>query len=314
MRKFRLSSVLAMLLSALLLITSLPMAAFAVTPSIGIGTGTPNYDKFRGNGMTADANGVMVYDDLAAYKKTSRKDMALTVSYETKAGNATNSGTTTSVATYDECSVLYADYAIYYDDTIEGNTVKIRYGLSMMDSVEYIDANGNIVKGDKSPIELSGSYKNNANPDWNAGYGMVYNETTGELEYTTRYYEEKAILFYIINHSVSERIGQEDDVSILQEAGAEKAELLIALTQSDEINILACAAAKEVKLSVEDEYECAVVTNECVLCLFICYECNPFNRKIVVVECITVNNDLVCIAYNKCIYVRNVVRICCAAN
>ena len=217
MRKFKLSSVLAMLLSALLLITSLPMAAFAVTPSIGIGAGTPNYDKFRGNGMTADANGVMVYDDLAAYKKTSRKDMALTVSYETKAGNATNSGTTTSVATYDECSVLYADYAIYYDDTIEGNTVKIRYGLSMMDSVEYIDADGNIVKGDKSPIELSGSYKNNANPNWNAGYGMVYNETTGELEYTTRYYEEKAILFYIINHSVSERIGQEDDVSILQD-------------------------------------------------------------------------------------------------
>ncbi len=216
MRKFRLSSVLAMLLSALLLITSLPMAAFAVTPSIGIGAGTPNYDKFRGNGMTADANGVMVYDDLAAYKKTSQKDMALTVSYETKAGNATNSGTTTSVATYDECSVLYADYAIYYDDTIEGNTVKIRYGLSMMDSVQYVDKDGVITEG-KSPIQLSASYKNDANPDWNAGYGMVDEDGDEKVDYTTRHYEEKAILFYIINHTSYERIGQEDDVSILQD-------------------------------------------------------------------------------------------------
>ncbi|MBE6664824.1 MAG: Trk system potassium transporter TrkA [Ruminococcaceae bacterium] len=40
-------------------------------------------------------------------------------------------------------------------------------------------------------------------------------------------------------------LGNGADVSILREAGAEKAELLIALTQSDEINILACAAAKK---------------------------------------------------------------------
>ena len=39
--------------------------------------------------------------------------------------------------------------------------------------------------------------------------------------------------------------GNGADISILREAGAEKAELLIALTVSDEINILACAAAKK---------------------------------------------------------------------
>ena len=39
--------------------------------------------------------------------------------------------------------------------------------------------------------------------------------------------------------------GNGADVSVLQAAGAEKAELLIALTKSDEINILSCAAAKK---------------------------------------------------------------------
>ena len=39
--------------------------------------------------------------------------------------------------------------------------------------------------------------------------------------------------------------GNGADVDILKAAGAEKAELLIALTASDEINILACAAAKK---------------------------------------------------------------------
>ena len=75
-----------------------------------------------------------------------------------------------------------------------------------------------------------------------------------------------------------------------------------------------CTTAKEVKFSVKDEYKRTVVTNECVCCLFISYECYPFNRKVVVIECITVNNDLICIAYYKCINVRNVVRICCATN
>ena len=66
MRKVKLSSVLAMVLSAFMLITSLPMAAFAVTPTIGTGAGTPDYDsKYRGSGMTADAKGVMIYNDLA---------------------------------------------------------------------------------------------------------------------------------------------------------------------------------------------------------------------------------------------------------
>jgi len=39
--------------------------------------------------------------------------------------------------------------------------------------------------------------------------------------------------------------GNGADVAVLKAAGAEKAELLIALTMSDEINILACAAAKK---------------------------------------------------------------------
>ena len=39
--------------------------------------------------------------------------------------------------------------------------------------------------------------------------------------------------------------GNAADVSVLKDAGVEKAELLIALTVSDEINILACAAAKK---------------------------------------------------------------------
>ncbi|MBR6743752.1 MAG: Trk system potassium transporter TrkA, partial [Clostridia bacterium] len=39
--------------------------------------------------------------------------------------------------------------------------------------------------------------------------------------------------------------GNGADVAVLREAGAEKADLLIALTLSDEINILACAAAKK---------------------------------------------------------------------
>ena len=39
--------------------------------------------------------------------------------------------------------------------------------------------------------------------------------------------------------------GNGADVSVLRDAGAEKADMLIALTMSDEINILACAAAKK---------------------------------------------------------------------
>lgn len=217
MRKVKLSSVLAMVLSAFMLITSLPMAAFAVTPTIGTGAGTPNYDDYRGNGMTADAKGVMIYDDLAKYHKKSQSNVALSTDYEV--ATAKTSTTTTNVVTsYDECPYLYVDYAIYFDETIEGNTIKIRYGLSMMDSVEYVDANGNITKSDKSPIKLSASYGNDAYPgeEYNAGYGMVYDDE-GNLAYTTRYYREKAIIFYVINHTSYERIGQEDDVSILQD-------------------------------------------------------------------------------------------------
>ena len=45
--------------------------------------------------------------------------------------------------------------------------------------------------------------------------------------------------------------GNGADVSVLREAGADKAELLIALTVSDEVNILSCAAAKKAFIFVQ---------------------------------------------------------------
>ena len=213
MRKSKLSSILAVFLSVVMLMGTIPAVVFAA----GNSTSTKaNYDAYRGSGMSADANGVMVYDDLASYYKRSRSNVALSTAYSVQGVNASG-GNVAVTETYDECPYVYADYAIYVDESIQGTTVEIRYGLSMMDSVYYIDsATGEIVAGDKSPIELTANNKNNNYPDYNAGYGMVYDEE-GNLEYTTRYYEEKSILFYIINHSCSERIGQEDDVSILSD-------------------------------------------------------------------------------------------------
>ena len=202
MRKVKLSSVLAMVLSAFMLITSLPMAAFAVTPTIGTGAGTPNYDDYRGNGMTADAKGVMIYDDLAKYYKKSQKDVLLSTEYTTKVADKSGS------KTRDFYPDLYADFAIYYDESIEGTTVIIEQGLSEIDFVQYVDAEGNMTTGE-APSVLTAS--NGGDATYGAGYGV------NDEGKTTRYYAEKSIMFYIINHNCSERIGQEDDVSILSD-------------------------------------------------------------------------------------------------
>ena len=204
---------LSLFLAVLMLIGTLPLGVFAFE-----GTGAnakPNYTEFRGeNGMFEDSNGVMVYYGIEDYYKTSRKDVQLTTEYKT-VDDSVSASNTSVAAYYDECPYLYADYAIYFDESIAGTTVKVRYGLSMQDAVYYVDsATGEIVKGDKSPIELTANNHNTKNSDYNAGFGMVYGED-GELEYTTRYYAKKGIIFYILNHRASERIGQEDDVSIL---------------------------------------------------------------------------------------------------
>ena len=209
------NKVLALFLSVLMLVGALPLGVFAAgTPS---GNATPNYTEFRGKfGMSADANGVMIYDDLEGYYKSSKKDVQLSTEYKTVTDNGSGKNLSTA-AYYEECPYLYADYAIYFDESIEGTTVKVRYGLSMMDGVYYVDsATGEIKKGDKSPIELTANNHNTNNPNYNAGFGMVYGED-GKLEYTTRYYAQKGIIFYILNHRASERIGQEDDVSILKD-------------------------------------------------------------------------------------------------
>lgn len=214
MKQKKLCSFLSIFLAIVTMISCLPLGVFA---AVGSAVGNePNYSEHRGSGMSADANGVMVYDDLSSYYQKSQKNVALSTNYKTVKGNSSgvNVGST---ATFDECPYLYADYAVYMDESIEGTTVKVRYGLSMMDSVYYIDhATGEIVPSEESPIELSGSYKNNAKPDYNAGFGMVRDEE-GNLLYTTRHYEDKAIIFYIINHTASTRIGMEDDVSILSD-------------------------------------------------------------------------------------------------
>ena len=216
MKNRRFASVLALFLSVLTLIGTLPLGVFAFEGRAAIAE--PNYSQLRGQGgMSADNNGVMIYDDLEAYYKKSQKNVALSTEYKTVVANESDGENVSLTATYPECPYVYADYAIYFDEAIEGTTVKIRYGLSMMDSIYYMDsATGEIVKSDKSPIELTASNKNNNYPDYNAGYGMVYDDE-GNLEYTTRHYTKKNLLFYILNHSVSERIGQEDDVSILKD-------------------------------------------------------------------------------------------------
>ena len=78
---------------------------------------------------------------------------------------------------------------------------------------------------------------------------------------------------------------------------------------------LTCAATKEVKFGIKDEYKCTVVTNEFIVSLFVCNESNPLDRKVVIVEGITINNDLVGIANHKNVNVRSyIIGILCTAN
>ena len=194
MKRATLSAVLSVLLAVVLLATSLPLVAFAATSS-----GAANYDAYRGSSMTADrSTGVMIYDALkdAGYYKKSKANEKLSTDYTAAVGSTTR----------DFYPDLTADWAIYYDGTIKGTTVIIEQGLSEIDAVQYVDKNGNITKGD-APSVLTAS--NGGDATNNAGYGV---NAEGK---NTRYYEEKSIFFYIINHSCSERIGTEDDVSIL---------------------------------------------------------------------------------------------------
>lgn len=211
MKKSGFSIFLTIFLSLLMLLGIVPHAAFAAGGSTKAAKTQPNYDDFRGRGMSADkSTGVMVYDDLKAYYKKSQSNVALSTAYKTVDVNTSTGKNLASSKAYTECPNLYADWAIYYDDDIEGNTVVVRYGLSMIEGVQYTDREGNVTVG-QSPIELTASYGDAA---YNAGFEMV-RDSAGRLRYTTRYYEEKGIIFYIINHSASERIGGEDDVQIL---------------------------------------------------------------------------------------------------
>lgn len=211
MKRTAFSVLLSTFLSVLMLIGVLPISAIAAGGAAKAINTYPNYTEFRGKGMSADSKtGVMVYDELKGYYKKSQSNVALSTDYKTATVNTSTGKTLSHAAEYKECPDLYVDWALYYDDDIDGNTVIIRYGLSMMDSVQYVDKDGTITEG-KSPIELTASY---GNAEYNAGYESVKN-SAGKTRYTTRYYEEKGVIFYILNHSASERIGGEDDISIL---------------------------------------------------------------------------------------------------
>ncbi len=203
MKNKRFFSALSFLLAFVMLVGCLPMGAIAFT-----GASSENY---RG-AMTEDENGVMIYDDLAKYLAKSVKDQVLLADYETQGSSATNSKV--SVATVDtRYPDPVVDISVYYDKTIKGTTPVIRQGLTELDSVTYIDsATGEVTSG-KAPVEMTAS--NGGDSTYNGGYG------TNEKGETTTHYERKSVLFYIINHNCSERIGTEDDVSILSDYIAE---------------------------------------------------------------------------------------------
>ena len=211
MKRSVFSIVLSMLLSVLMLLGIVPMSAFAAKSTERTANPSPNYSEYRGQGMSANSKtGVMVYDDLQAYYKKSQSNVALSTNYSTSTVNRNTGKNLAHEARYTECPNLYVDWALYYDEDIVGNTVVIKYGLSMLDSVQYVDKDGVITEG-KSPIELTASY---GDASYNAGYEVV-KSASGKTRYTTRYYEEKGIIFYILNHSESARVGGEDDISIL---------------------------------------------------------------------------------------------------
>ena len=157
MKRSVFSIVLSMLLSVLMLIGIVPISAFAAKSTERAANSSPNYSEYRGQGMSANSKtGVMVYDDLQAYYKKSQSNVALSTDYRTSTVNRNTGKNLAHEARYTECPNLYVDWALYYDEDIVGNTVVIKYGLSMLDSVQYVDKDGVIAEG-KSPIELTAS-------------------------------------------------------------------------------------------------------------------------------------------------------------
>ncbi|MBQ7380791.1 MAG: Ig-like domain-containing protein, partial [Clostridia bacterium] len=203
MKKNRILSFLALFLSVIMLIGCLPMGVFAFEGD------AQSVADYRGSTMSEDENGVEIYDELAQYRAKSAKDVLLSTDYYVD--HAATSTSTSSVldTRYPDLTV---DWALYYDPSIAGTTVVVKQGLSEIDSVSYVDAEGNVTTG-KSPKELTAS--NGGDENSGAGYGE---NAAGE---TTVHYKEKSVLFYLINHSCSARIGQEDDISILSDYIAE---------------------------------------------------------------------------------------------
>jgi hypothetical protein len=159
----------------------------------------------RGSAMIPDENGVEIYEALGEYRVKSKKDAILKTVYQTKSASEPKK---TSAKNDDRYPDLTVDWTLYYDKSIVGTSPVIRYGLSEFDSVTYIDKNGNKVEGE-APRALTAS--NGGDPSFNGGYGE------NEKGETTRFYKDKSVLFYIINHYCSDRIGMEDDVSILSD-------------------------------------------------------------------------------------------------
>jgi len=178
MKKNRILSFLSLFLSVIMLIGCLPMGVFAFEGD------AQSVADYRGSTMSKDQNGVEIYDALVQYRAKSAKDVLLKTDYYVD--HAATSTSTNSVldTRYPDLTV---DWALYYDPSIAGTTVVVKQGLSEIDAVSYVDAEGNVTPG-KSPKELTAS--NGGDENYGAGYGE---NAAGE---TTVHYEEKNILFY----------------------------------------------------------------------------------------------------------------------
>ncbi len=191
-------SLISVVLSVLMLLGALPMGVLAAYG------GEADY---RG-AMSPDANGVMIYDALSDYLVKSVKDQVLLADYETQTSSATNSKV--SVATVDtRYPDPVVDMTIYYDKSIKGTTPVVRYGLSELDHVTYVDSATGAVTTGAAPKAMTAS--NGGDATFGGGFG------TNEKGETTTHYASKSILVYIINHNCHERIGTESDVSILSD-------------------------------------------------------------------------------------------------
>ncbi len=215
MKNRKLVSFVSLVLSVMMLLGALPLGVFAAEEGSAA-------EDYRG-AMSEDKNGVMVYDALEAYLAKSAKDVLLPADYYVDGATAPTSTKSTLDTRYPDLTV---DWALYYDNTVEGTTVVVRQGLSEIDSVSYVDAEGNLVTSE-SPRELTAS--NGGDVSYNAGYG------TNDKGETTVHYKEKNVLFYMINHSASERIGTESDVSILSDYIAE-GYLVVVLDFGNDVN------------------------------------------------------------------------------